>query len=316
MDPTRDPKTDPHVFAKTYQDYLDSLTKGGINIDRPEDLILMIDGSINLLQPKNDQEAGMMMFNSACYVGGNMIKLFGGYWTWSKNQERWIVALKDKREGSDIEANVFHKMEKRIVNGMEESISYWYKMMKKMINEGPDSILKGGQQKPDERYLPEIRQRNVDHTTQEFFNQDDSYANQRWQELASKNICLDRAATYYITKVLKTGDQKLIFLHIVLLFHRMLENESEGTSFGMFEMPIISEEATTNTIQKLPNFNNKDAINEIIKIANKENPAACDAFSKIKHSLKTDIQWVVPAGIAFIYTLLSEQFRINKKQNA
>ncbi|KKS96409.1 hypothetical protein A3B05_02795 [Candidatus Giovannonibacteria bacterium RIFCSPLOWO2_01_FULL_43_160] len=59
--------------------------------------------------------------------------VFGGQWHFSEKQERWVVVCKMK-DGSDIEMNIFLKTEKRIVNGMEDSVTYYFQLTKKMID--------------------------------------------------------------------------------------------------------------------------------------------------------------------------------------
>jgi hypothetical protein len=64
--------------------------------------------------------------------------LFGGGWHYAEEQERWVIRTKTpERDRMDI--NVFNKFEKRLVNGMEDSISYYMRGMAKMLLEGGPS---------------------------------------------------------------------------------------------------------------------------------------------------------------------------------
>ncbi len=66
-----------------------------------------------------------------CYLGEAIIHNLGG--TWIEHEGNWMVEISGK-DGTKMKANVFRKVENRFRNGDEDSIYYFYQMLKKTLN--------------------------------------------------------------------------------------------------------------------------------------------------------------------------------------
>ena len=65
-------------------------------------------------------------------LGEAFRSIFNGQWSFSERQGRWVITVQAKN-GSIIELNVFRKIENRIINGMEDSILYYYQSTKSLL---------------------------------------------------------------------------------------------------------------------------------------------------------------------------------------
>lgn len=74
-----------------------------------------------------------MVQGIGAYLGEVLVRSLGG--VWKEEQGRWVVRI-TLSDGSYGDANVFAKVEKRFVNGMEDSLSYYVASLKKMQQEG------------------------------------------------------------------------------------------------------------------------------------------------------------------------------------
>lgn len=74
-----------------------------------------------------------MVQGIGAYLGEVLVRNLGG--VWQDEQGRWIVRI-TLPDGSHADADVFAKVEKRFVNGAEDSIGYYVAMLQKMQKDG------------------------------------------------------------------------------------------------------------------------------------------------------------------------------------
>lgn len=74
-----------------------------------------------------------MVQGFGAYLGEIFVRHLGG--AWRENDGRWVVRL-TMVDGSMADANVFAKVHKRFLNGMEDSLGYYATSLQKMQKEG------------------------------------------------------------------------------------------------------------------------------------------------------------------------------------
>ena len=67
------------------------------------------------------------------YIGEVIVRHLQGQW--AEGDGRWVVEF-PLPDGSIGKANVFYKTQNRFTNGMEDSLGYYYQMIKRMHEEG------------------------------------------------------------------------------------------------------------------------------------------------------------------------------------
>lgn len=144
---TRNPRIDPKSFSDVNKQFLELLRQEGPMIEKHAEnseaflgaLEAAFDTSLmEFVGGEQWQENAIAWVGS--FLGETLIKTLGGLWQWSPRQNRWVVILKSK-EGDPVEANVFRKVENRMKNGQEDSLVYFYDMIKKIVEVGHEAIL-------------------------------------------------------------------------------------------------------------------------------------------------------------------------------
>ena len=107
----------------------------GIELGFDEKSILELDDLIQKGWPDEPPtmiDNVVLLFGS--FLGEAIINTLGGHW--EKGTQSWGVRI------GDATMNVFSKVEKRLLNGIEDSISYYYKSTKKMLETDFKDIIK------------------------------------------------------------------------------------------------------------------------------------------------------------------------------
>jgi hypothetical protein len=140
MDPTRNPETDTHLFTdKAIELCMGAGGKGLFaDVNEAAAFIRESDGIADaILTVLKDNgvpltDGTILLLGSA--VGEAIIALFSSvaHWEFSEKQKRWVVSIL-LEDGSIVEWNAFHKVEKRLHNGNEDSIQYWVRAMTDMM---------------------------------------------------------------------------------------------------------------------------------------------------------------------------------------
>ena len=101
--------------------------------------------SMNLLDPMIESSWGanpptqldaiVQIFGA--YLGEVLVRTLDG--RWAEKDGRWVVEI-SLPNGDTAQANVFYKVQKRFENGMEDSLGYYYAVMKKVHEEGMPAV--------------------------------------------------------------------------------------------------------------------------------------------------------------------------------
>ena len=94
----------------------------------------LVDIYQNQLRAEDVTYSEELVLQFGSVLGEALKKLFTGEWHYSAQQERWVVFATFPM-GSEIELNIFNKLEKRFENGMEDSIEYFYDGIKNLYLE-------------------------------------------------------------------------------------------------------------------------------------------------------------------------------------
>jgi hypothetical protein len=106
----------------------------GIDLDYSEDSITKLDNIIsNAWNGQVPQQLDAMIEMFGAYLGEVLSRNIDGRWTLKEGT--WMIdfPLPDGSVGS---ANVFGKVRKRFMNGMEDSLGYYMQMLRKAHQEG------------------------------------------------------------------------------------------------------------------------------------------------------------------------------------
>ncbi len=120
-------------LAQIYVDTSKSIS--GLDFDYSEASIALLDPMIEEnwgAKPPVQLEAVVQIIGA--YIGEVISRNLHGQWI-ENNNGRWVVEI-IATDGSKMEANVFYKTQKRLTNGMEDSLGYYYQMMKQMQEKG------------------------------------------------------------------------------------------------------------------------------------------------------------------------------------
>jgi len=137
MDETRNKNLNPVFFVEKAQELFRILNNSIFkDKNKAEEFIKSFDIIVDTLIAQM-KESGtvytketILLFGSS--LGEAFCIVFNGNWKYSEKQQRWIISCNTK-DGDPAELNVFHKLEKRIENGMEDSISYYFDVNKKLL---------------------------------------------------------------------------------------------------------------------------------------------------------------------------------------
>lgn len=107
------------------------------NKEQAGDFIETFDGAVDaLVSEMKDMvttysDETILLFGSA--LGEAFRIVFDASWKYSDTQERWVVSRRTFK-GDNVDFNVFNKIEKRIENGMDDSIGYYFVVNKKIVS--------------------------------------------------------------------------------------------------------------------------------------------------------------------------------------
>ena len=140
MDQTRNPNITPDYFLEQAAECL--VTFSLPPFTNPEEAVAFIetadilaDALIERMQKDGStySEKTILLFGSP--IGEAFRRLLGGEWKFSPKQNRWVIAV-TLDDGAVAEFNVFNKFEKRLTNGMEDSILYFLQAAPKTLGWG------------------------------------------------------------------------------------------------------------------------------------------------------------------------------------
>lgn len=136
MPETRDPSTNDELFTEKAFEFFE--LNGIPEFTTPEEALTLIQSADDIIEffiqklgeegiPVNDE----LILQLGSTVGTAFMVLFKGRWLFSEAQGRWVVEFVTPK-GSNMEVNVFHKIEKRFQNGDEDSISFYFDGIKNL----------------------------------------------------------------------------------------------------------------------------------------------------------------------------------------
>jgi hypothetical protein len=114
--------------------FIDAMNKSGGEVALDESSILLLDqiieasGAIEL-----EGEAQISMVETfGSFLGEAMVSVLGMEWEQRKEDGQWVIS--GRADNTDVVTlDPFNKMYKRFKNGEEDSISYFYQMVKKAL---------------------------------------------------------------------------------------------------------------------------------------------------------------------------------------
>lgn len=127
------PHDEIRMLAEMYRDTIRGATGIGPEYDEPS--VMMLDEIIAKSFPGGCPEGDALdrMINLfGAYFGEALVASLGMHWMERPEDGQWVVAATTPT-GDDVTTNPFNKIHKRFVNGEEDSISYFYQMLKKML---------------------------------------------------------------------------------------------------------------------------------------------------------------------------------------
>lgn len=145
MDETRDRNLNPAFFAEKTRDFFAPMhVPNPTNAKQAEEFIDAMDVTVDALTD-HLRDTGLTYSNTTILYFGSPLGeafriLFNGIWRFSEKQERWVVECLAKN-GDKVEINVFRKIEKRIENGTEDSISFYLEGIKNIMTAGPGEFI-------------------------------------------------------------------------------------------------------------------------------------------------------------------------------
>lgn len=123
-------------FRQYAQIHIDTTKQSfGVDLDFDEKSILELDNLIQKAwpdQPPIQIDNVILLFGS--FLGEAIIKTLGGEWI--NTEQGWGIKI------GDATLMVFTKVKKRLLNGMEDSISYYYQSTKGMLKNNFKDIIK------------------------------------------------------------------------------------------------------------------------------------------------------------------------------
>ncbi len=134
---TQDPDFTPTDF-KVFADSLVATMRQELMVgdfDYSEKSLQLIDPIIDTLQSKLAENEEFFLTNVlrfGCFLGQAMVVLHNGQWVYNPEYQRWGVSVALANSDQAF-FNVFNKMKNRILNGMDDSISYYYQLNKEIL---------------------------------------------------------------------------------------------------------------------------------------------------------------------------------------
>lgn len=130
MDNTKNPQTNSDVFiTKAAEFFRVNSLPACVSSEETVGFITAVDELIDVFlrqfaeEHLAPSEEFVLQLGSA--LGTAFLMLFNGEWHFSPSQNRWVVRY-PMPQGDMYEVNVFNKIEKRLKNGDEDSISYMF----------------------------------------------------------------------------------------------------------------------------------------------------------------------------------------------
>lgn len=130
MEETRNPNLDPQIFAQRSGNFFTSFGLPSFtSAEEASGFIEAIDQVVDILAQRLASENATFSDELVFDLGSALGEAFrtalnATEWRYSPKQNRWVIAGRTTTD--DIEFNVFNKLEKRIANGMEDSIWQYY----------------------------------------------------------------------------------------------------------------------------------------------------------------------------------------------
>jgi hypothetical protein len=123
-------------FKQYAQIHIDTTKQAfGVELDFDEKSIIELDNLIQKAwpdQPPVQIDNVILLFGS--FLGEAIIKTIGGQWV--ETEQGWGIKIGDST------LMVFTKIKKRLLNGMEDSISYYYQSVRGMLKNNFKDIIK------------------------------------------------------------------------------------------------------------------------------------------------------------------------------
>lgn len=137
MDQTRNPDTAPEMFAQKAAEFF-SLFQFDIFTTKKR-----AEEFINALDKINDNFRAQILTTESTYseemtlllgsAFGEALRLvLDGQWKYDTKQERWVIS-RAAQNGDLVDMNVFHKIEKCLSRDSDDSISYYFGMLKSVL---------------------------------------------------------------------------------------------------------------------------------------------------------------------------------------
>jgi len=110
-------------YAKMHIDTTEKIF--GVKLAFDKDSVLKLDELIKQAWPdKPPQQIDQVIILFGSYLGEAIRLTLGG--EWAEREGQWFIKF------GDADINVFNKVHKRLLNGEEDSLGYFYQMLKKM----------------------------------------------------------------------------------------------------------------------------------------------------------------------------------------
>lgn len=117
-------------FRTTYKD------STGNDLPYSESSVALLDEVVDRVFPLLDPAVVPQIAEyMGAFLGELMVETLGMTWTVRKEDGQWVVSTKT-RDGDDVTSNPWNKVAKRIQNGSEDNLAYYYAMVRKIIHEG------------------------------------------------------------------------------------------------------------------------------------------------------------------------------------
>lgn len=148
MDITHDPNAEAEYFTQRAKDWFsNNKVPEFTNTDEAIGMISAADRLVAIyikqLEDAHSTYTSELITEFGSALGEAFKMLFLGEWKFSNTQNRWVVTFVSPA-GSTYDINIFHKLEKRFENGMEDSIQYLFDGLKSMyLQQAKDAGYKG-----------------------------------------------------------------------------------------------------------------------------------------------------------------------------
>ncbi len=140
MDTTRDPSISPDLFSEYTAQFFEVYTIPPFtNPEEAVGLVYIMDTLVDAITDTMKKQnllytpETILIFGSP--LGEALRMIFSADWVFSERQDRWVLAF-TLPNNDRVELNPFNKLEKRIENGMEDSINYWLQSSVKTFTQG------------------------------------------------------------------------------------------------------------------------------------------------------------------------------------